>query len=199
MSRGVVSSSAQGKGRVAGILVLLAGLLASGCTTEEPDPPSGMPAEVDVVTARYERRFMEDMILHHRMAVDMSAMCADKAEHQELRALCQGMGAAQQREIEDMGAWLQSWYRVSPPEEAPMSDNQMRSMSELGSLSGAAFEAEFLEDMTVHHTQAVADASTCAKLAVHEPLIELCRDIVDAQLAEIDQMQSWQREWFPAR
>lgn len=198
VSGSAVSSSTQWRGDVAGILIVLAGALASGCASGETGP-SGLPPEVDEVdevTARYERRFMEGMILHHRMAVEMSATCADRAAHEELRALCRVMGGAQQREIDDMTGWLQEWYQAAPPEEARMSDDQRRSMNELGSLSGAAFDAEFMDDMIVHHTVATADASTCANLAIHEPLIELCDNIIDAQLAEVDQMQSWQREWF---
>ena len=177
--------------------MLLAGALASGCATGETDP-SGAPPEVDEVTARYERRFMEGMIQRHRAAVEMSTTCADRAAHQELRAFCRVMGGTQQREIDDMTGWLQEWYQAAPLEEASMSDDQRRSMNELGALLGAAFDAEFMDDMILHHTLAIADATTCANLAIHEPLIELCDNIIDTQLAEIDQMQSWQREWFAA-
>lgn len=198
MSRGAVSSSTQGRGRLAGIVVLPACVLISGCASGTTLPSEEAP-ELDEVTARYERRFLEDMILHHRMAVEMSAICSDRAAHQELRAFCRVMAGDQQREIEDMSAWLEEWYQPGPLEEASMSADRRRSINELGSLEGAAFDAEFLDDMILHHTLAIAGASTCTTLAVHEPLIEQCHDIVDTQLAEIDQMQSWRREWFATR
>lgn len=207
MSRTVVSGSRKARKSVfAGLALALAGALAAACArevsatdAEGSEQPAGVQQEgVDAATARYERRFLEGMIRHHRMAVEMSATCLEKAEHPELRSLCQSIADAQEREIEDMSAWLQEWYGAAPPEDAPMSERQMHSMHELESLSGAAYEAEFLEEMTAHHMQAVAEGGTCANLAVHEPLVELCRDIVDAQLAEIDEMQSWQREWAGA-
>ena len=47
--------------------------------------------------ARFEKMFLHSMPDHHSMAVQMSQICLDKTQRQELRALCQQIITSQQR------------------------------------------------------------------------------------------------------
>lgn len=80
---------------------------------------------VDGRLGRAELRFMEGMIDHHQMALDMAADCLARDVSAELRAECEAVVAAQQPEIEQMQAWLREWYNV---DYAPMSMADMRAM-----------------------------------------------------------------------
>lgn len=60
----------------------------------------------------------------------------------------------------------------------------------------AKYEIDFMQDMIDHHAMAVMMAEMCVDKAVHEELRRLCQDIIAAQTAEIEQMQSWLQEWY---
>jgi uncharacterized protein (DUF305 family) len=62
---------------------------------------------------RAEVRFLQGMIDHHQMALDMSADCLAKASAAELKALCQNIISAQSAEIEQMQRWLSAWYGIA--------------------------------------------------------------------------------------
>lgn len=171
--------------------ILLAGALLAGCAREDVAVDDGL----DSVTVRFESRFLERMIGHHQMAVDMSETCVQKATHEELGDLCQKIVADQEEEIATMRSWLAEWYGVQAYEPEMTTEGEQE-MEELASLDGAEFEAEFLEKMTRHHEQAVSEGSTCVLLAEHEELGGLCEQMVEAQTGEIDLMQTWQRQWF---
>ena len=72
------------------------------------DGPAPTPA-----AARYEVKFMTDMIDHHMMAVMMSQHCVEKAVHEQLRTMCQEIIAAQMAEIGQLQKWLKSWYGMT--------------------------------------------------------------------------------------
>lgn len=150
-----------------------------------------MPAP-EATAAKYEIRFMEDMIDHHAMAVMTAEMCLDKAVHPELRTLCETIIATQTQEIEMMQSWLSSWYGITYMPEMTMTGQ----MKKLASLSGAEFEIEFMQMMIRHHLGAIREASHCVERAYHADLQSLCEDIITAQAAEIEMMREWLCEWY---
>ena len=144
--------------------------------------------------ANYEVRFMQEMIDHHALAVMMAEVCLEKAVHEELRAMCEQIIAVQLQEIETMQSWLQEWYGITYEPEIKPGD--MQQVEKLESTSGAEFEIMFMEMMIKHHTKAIKRATTCTERAYHPDLVNLCEGIIQAQQAEIAQMQAWLCEWY---
>jgi uncharacterized protein (DUF305 family) len=60
--------------------------------------------------AEFEIAFMEMMIKHHEKAIKEGRHCLDKAEHAELRSLCENIIRTQSAEIAQMQTWLCQWY-----------------------------------------------------------------------------------------
>lgn len=50
--------------------------------------------------------------------------------------------------------------------------------------------------MIDHHAMAIMVAEKCLDDAAHEELRFLCEEIIAAQSAEIEEMQSWRQEWY---
>ena len=148
----------------------------------------------DRQTAKYEIDFMEDMIDHHAMAVQMANICVEKAIHEDLRALCENIVTTQSQEIAEMQSWLSGWYGITYSPQIKPGD--MRMMERLASLSGAEFEIEFMEMMIKHHLKAIREASKCVERVYHEELREMCENIITSQAAEIEQMRTWLCQWY---
>ena len=99
-----------------------------------------------------------------------------------------------------MTAWLSAWGEPAAAEMADdMTGMDMRGttmngmsqpevMDELGGLSGAAFDARFLVQMTAHHQGAITMAHTELDDGENPDARALAQKIIDAQTAEIATM-----------
>jgi uncharacterized protein (DUF305 family) len=67
--------------------------------------------------AEFEIEFMEMMSKHHARAIKMATRCLDRADHEELLALCDNIVATQSAEIQQMSTWLCDWYGICRPEK----------------------------------------------------------------------------------
>jgi uncharacterized protein (DUF305 family)/Spy/CpxP family protein refolding chaperone len=141
----------------------------------------------------FDAQFIDSMLEHHRGAVTMAEQALAEAEHEELRTLAEGIIAAQTQEIEQMTAWRTSWYPDLPPTAGmDMSMGQM-TISEDDS---KPFDQRFIEAMISHHQGAIDMAKMAQQMAEHEEIKTLADAIIIAQQAEIEQMQSWLKEWY---
>ncbi|MCC7449932.1 MAG: DUF305 domain-containing protein [Anaerolineae bacterium] len=88
-------------------------------------PPALADGPVNSRAGRSEVRFLEGMIDHHQMALDMAADCLKKAKTDDVRKLCQAITDAQGKEIKTMRGWLLAWYQI---DYNPMSMTHMMEM-----------------------------------------------------------------------
>lgn len=93
---------------------------------------------------RAEVRFLEGMMDHHQMALDMANDCLTRASTDDLRTMCEAIIAAQSVEIAQMQAWLLDWYNV---QYAPMPMMPMESMNGMEGMNMATPEAMLGMDM----------------------------------------------------
>lgn len=173
-------------GLLAAILMTIAASLAPAANASEP--------AADPKAAAFEVDFLTGMIDHHHMAVMMAEPCMVKAQHTELRAMCDSIVTVQSSEIETMQGWLQDWYGVT--HEPSMSNGDMKSMSRLERLSGEDYEIAFIRSMIRHHWAAVRESEKCLANAEHGQLVDLCSSIHDSQSEEIAIMQAWLDQWY---
>jgi len=147
---------------------------------------------------RFEQSFLQQMIQHHRSALDMAKLASDHTKRPELREFAEKMIAAQQQEIELMTKWLDEWFKASPKEVAnEAADKEMKMhTSMLSEKHDADFDKAFLEMMPKHHHMAVEMAEQAEKKATHPELKELAAKIAKDQQKEIKQMKSWAQSWF---
>lgn len=157
---------------------------------------------------RAELRFLEGMIDHHQMALDMANDCLAKASDETLLTLCQNIIDAQSAEIGTMQSWLRDWYGVeyapvSMLAEAdphaghsmpnmPLTDPSMTMgmMAGLNRLEGRAYEIAWVESMIDHHDDALHMARRILNRVEHDELRQLAEQIIADQAAEIEQMES---------
>jgi len=176
-------------------------------------PATMADAPIEGRIGRAEVRFMEGMIDHHQMAIDMALDCLAREDVSDtLRAECQAVIDSQQPEIEQMQAWLLAWYNVdySPHAMADMMEMMgddmggMDSMEGMPStdpammmgmfagfnrLEGAEYETAWLESMIDHHDDAIHMSERLlerdADSAGHAELRDMAQAIINAQTEEI--------------
>lgn len=195
------------------VVLLVSGLLGAACggtdasdegadgvgatTATEASGSSGMPgmaADEMAEDVPFDLAFIDSMIEHHRGAIDMAERAQVEAEQPELRAMARAVIDAQVGEIAQMEAWRVEWYpgeTVTAGMDMPMGD------MELSDDDSIPFDQRFITAMIAHHEGAVGMAEAALTEAEHEEIRALAQEIIEAQQAEIEQMRTWEAEWFP--
>ena len=160
--------------------------------------------------------FAQGMIPHHEQAIEMSDMLLGKqGVDPAVVSLANKIKGAQAPEIEQMQGWLQQWGVSAAPAtsgadmpghnmpghdmsgggmgDMPGMGPGMMSDADMAALQNAqAAEAGrlFLEQMIEHHEGAITMAQQEIGNGQFPAAIEMARNIVTSQQAEIDEMQA---------
>lgn len=139
--------------------------------------------------------FLTGMIPHHREAVEHAERVLARSERSEMRELAEAIIGEQEREIELMRGWLEDWY---PEQDLGVAYRPM--MRDTRDLTPDLADRVFLEDMVMHHQMALMKAEMVLEqdLAERSEVTDLAEEIIDAQQAEIELMNSWLDEWYGA-
>ena len=139
--------------------------------------------------------FLDQMTMHHRMAVDMARAAVTKASSPEVRRMAQQMVTDQEREIAQMQAWRQQWFPDEAAPDTTMSADDMAAMgmgmdmTMLDRATGAAYDRMFLQHMIPHHAGAVTMAAEAQMHSERTEIRDLAETIIAAQAKEIGDMQ----------
>ncbi len=165
----------------------------TSATTSDSASQSSDHNDVDV-------DFVQGMLPHHEGALRMAQLADGRASHPRVIDLADRIEAAQGPEIETMTGWLEEWGEPLPDEDMGGMDHgsggmDMEGMSEedmtaLDSASGVEFDRLFLEMMIQHHRGAVGMAETEIADGSNADAVQLARDIVASQTAEITEMET---------
>jgi uncharacterized protein (DUF305 family) len=190
---------------IAVALVLLGGGLAVALGIGRDEQPTA-----DSVDAGFSR----DMARHHLQGVEMANLAHDRSDDAEVRRLAFDISSTQTNQVGRMHGWLSLWGL--PPsggdvmawmgQDAGHSGHQMAGMdsmdggtlmpgmatedelAELRSLSGTAFDVDFLRLMIRHHQGGLAMAQYAMTHADVPAVRTLARSIAETQTAETTTM-----------
>ncbi|WOC63468.1 DUF305 domain-containing protein (plasmid) [Paenarthrobacter sp. AT5] len=137
--------------------------------------------------------FAQTMIPHHAQAVEMSDMILKKQDiPADVTALATRIKDAQGPEIEKMTGWLKGWGEPTQAPTGHSMDGMMGAddMTKLEAAQGVEAAKLFLTQMIAHHQGAVTMAKTETTDGKDAAAVQLSKDIVSAQEAEIKEMQT---------
>ncbi|CAN5409679.1 DUF305 domain-containing protein [soil metagenome] len=169
----------------------------SACSTDPPSPTGPTDSNGSEQQESSEKfndadvEFTTGMIPHHQQAVVMSEMAVDQGGP-EVVDLAGRIEAAQGPEIETMTNWLQDWGVDVPTGMGSMADMDVQDPDDMQDLMGAQggqFDTAWLEMMIEHHEGAISMARTEQDEGVNPDAVDLAGTIIDAQQAEIVEMQ----------
>ncbi|MEU1953040.1 DUF305 domain-containing protein [Nocardia rhamnosiphila] len=197
-----------GKPRTGTALAILAtAVVLTGCGNGDDNttPATSAPAVTGTTTEQVagdhnqaDIRFAEEMIPHHRQAVEMAALVPSRSSDPAVIDLAARIQQAQDPEITTMTGWLRDWG-VAVPEgsgHGGMDHGNMpgmmthEQMMQLEAARGPEFDRMWLTMMIAHHEGAVQMAGTELAEGASPDAKALAQQIIDAQQAEIQQMQA---------
>lgn len=171
----------------------------AGSSTVTDDKASSAPTDSGASAEHNDQdmSFAQAMIPHHQQAIDMAKLAGEKATDSKVKDLATRIEGAQDPEIEKMNTMLEQWG-ASMEESMPGMDHGSMSMpgmmtdeemQKLEKATGAEFDKMWVQMMIKHHQGAIDMANTELKSGSNADAKALAQQIVDAQQAEIDEMQ----------
>lgn len=159
---------------------------------------TGCSSGADATFNAADETFVTGMIPHHEQAIEMAEMLLDKdGVDERVVAVAERIREAQQPEIDLMTSWLEEWGVDPDMGDMPgmdhgggdgmMSDDDMAALE---SASGDEASGLFLEQMVQHHEGAIEMARQELDNGENADALELAQQIIDAQTAEIAEMEA---------
>ena len=188
-------------GTQGGVGIMGGGMMAGGMMGGST---SRMMADVD-------RHFIEEMIPHHEDAIAMADLALQKSQRPEIKKLATDVKRVQQAEIDQMRAWYKQWFGTEVPSHNDNGQDMMGSGSggmmgggmgmdmgmDLDYLANALdFDKAFIKMMIPHHRMALMMSNMVLMNGEKAELQTLARSIITGQSTEIEQMQTWYRQWY---
>ena len=183
---------------IAVALVLAGGGLAVALGIGRTDTPTSESVDAG---------FSRDMSRHHLQGVEMANLALTRSQDVEVRQLAFDISATQTNQAGRMQGWLSLWGLSQNGGETMAwmtgsghsghsmdADDPMPGMAtedelaELRSLTGTAFDVEFLQLMTRHHQGGLEMALDAAENAMEPAVRQLARSIAESQSAETTTM-----------
>ena len=149
--------------------------------------------------------FIDLMVPHHQLAVDMARLAEEKAVRGELKGMAGDIIWAQADEINRMNIWRKELgagaSTVLPTSHSGSgghaADPHMMGMDvDLDKLAASPnFDQDFIEAMLPHHQSAIDMSRSAMPNLKKTEVRDLANDIITTQQTEIDRMLGWQKEW----
>ncbi|ONI90697.1 DUF305 domain-containing protein [Saccharothrix sp. ALI-22-I] len=202
--------------RIVFVAVLIAVL--AGCTAQAGDQPPiiapqgpGEQAQTlspdDIGTDRWvapseaDLKYVARMIVHHKQALDMSALAPERAQNETVRGLASRIYDAQGPEIGAMEQWQRQFAESASTHghSADLPDVDHESMpgmatdeqlAALKAASGADFDRLYLQLMIAHHEGALQMAIELLSTGSDVRVEEMANDVVASQTDEINRMKA---------
>jgi len=175
-------------------------LLVIGCgSTKTSSSDDTSPTDTSVTQFNdADVMFAQMMIPHHEQAIEMSDIALDPTvgASDEVLSLARDIKAAQDPEIAQMTALLESWGQ-STAMDSSMDHSEMMSgmltveeITTLGTLQGTAFDTAWIQAMIKHHEGAIQMAIDVQNDGINADVQKLASTIIATQQAEIDAMKA---------
>ncbi len=192
--------------RPLGAAVALTLVVAALAPRIVPAAAAHPPAAAAMMTAPFDRQFIDMMVPHHQSAVGMAQVALTRAQHPQIKRLAQAIIADQNSEIRQMKAWRAQWYgSATTPDMGhmpmlpglKMTMTGMLMMHDIAVLKTASpFDKAFIDAMTPHHQLALDAATLELAHGTHPQLKALALTIIKGQARELGLMQAYRDLWY---
>lgn len=146
-----------------------------------------------------DKRFVQDMVVHHRQAVYMAELAAERASSRDVKGLASRIHDVQGPEIDMLNRWLSRHAMPTMNPDAPHGHGggAMPGMATPGELDqlrdakGVSFDRLFLRLMIAHHEGALTMADEVRRDGADVRVQEIADDVTAEQTDEIRRMRKW--------
>ena len=158
------------------------------------------PADLVVTGSYSDKRFIDMMVPHHMMAIEMAQMELQMGTKPQLKRAARTIVSSQQAEVRELKA-IRARLFGSAATPAEMSKHQMDNIGMLSMshmMGMKPFDKAFIDGMIPHHAAAIDMANVVLMQSHNGDLRRIARSIIVAQSTEIGDMIGWRLSWYGA-
>lgn len=157
-----------------------------------------MKSSPNAQSKAYDHQFIDTVMQHHQMAMQMSQMSEPKATHPELKSKIRMMMEEQQKEMDELQSLKLKHYadkgEAINMELPGMATAKKMDMHELMEVQGEAFDQKFITMMTQHHKTGVDLAQSEVRNGKQSDVKALAQKIIQSQKKDIADMARIKKE-----
>jgi uncharacterized protein (DUF305 family) len=196
----IVASFSTTKKVIVVMFAVTLGVVSSACGSTQTSS-SDDTSTIDTSVAAHndaDVMFAQMMIPHHEQAIEMSDIALDPTigASESVRSLATDIKAAQDPEIAQMTAFLESWGQPTAMDSSMDHSSMMSGMltvqeiENLGTQRGTDFDTAWINAMIKHHEGALQMAKDVERNGVNTDVKKLAAAIITTQQSEIDLMNA---------
>ena len=159
--------------------------------------PTPTPFPYDI---KDDVQFIDMMVPHHQLAIDMAHVAQDHAQHGEVKGLARDIIRSQQDEINRLLYWRQqiTGVAITPGAMDHSTMSNMPGMNvDLTALAASRdFDKAFITAMLPHHRSAIDMSKAALPNLKRKEVHDMAQDIINFQQLEIDLMNGWLKAWY---
>ena len=182
-----------------------------GMTMSTPMAEEGH--DMDGQSVEFDQLYIDMMLPHHESIIALAQAAQDRLTDERLQTIADNIITAQSAENEELRGLREKWYGSA--ESMPMDESMMGMMTEMmpgmGDMAAmqmqmdpqalvAAFcagedpDQTFIDLVIPHHEMAIQSSEAALEQATHEELRAIAEQVIQAQQAEIDELEGIRAE-----
>lgn len=165
-------------------------------TAADTAATTAAPAQTTTPAADYDLQFIDTIMQHHEMAVQMGQMAAAEASDAKLKEFGRKVAEDQAKDIERLRSWREQWYGHAPKAvntQLAGGESLNMKMSHSDAASGHELDMRFIDMMIPHHQGAIAMSREALTRAQRPELKQLAQETIAKQEKEIADLQAWKK------
>jgi uncharacterized protein (DUF305 family) len=138
----------------------------------------------------YDQQFIDQMVPHHELEIEMARVAQARAQHQELRDLATEIVDLNSELIGEMQIFRQTWFGSSrtPPISSTAAVDALNAAPE-------PFDKAFIDAMLPLQQLAIEEAKTALLEAGEQGILDLAGEMLGERSRFVLLMEGWRSEW----
>lgn len=175
---------------LAGLAATAIGVAVMGCGGSGTTMAGGANAYTVPFIPQNDVQYIDAMVPHHLMAIDMAQMVLDRGSSAQIKAIAQAIKNAQGPEIAMMKSVRKTLTGSDVIPAAPMDSYLDKMMMDMGAMSGNELDMMFLKSMIGHHSEAISIAERALDNLARSDMKANAEAVISDQAREIGEMQA---------
>lgn len=176
-------------------------------------PMAGAGHDMAGMMVEFDQMYIDMMLPHHASIIALAQAAEERLTDERLQTMADNIITAQSAENEELRGYREQWY--GSPNPMPMDESMMGMMTEMmpgmGDMASmqqqmdshllvAAFcagsdpDLTFIDLVIPHHEMAIRASEAALDQATHDELRVVAEQVIQAQQAEIDELETIREE-----
>lgn len=135
-----------------------------------------------------DQRYLEKMISHHLVAINLAEQAGEKSGRAEIRALAEEIKTNEPKLIAELYEWKKAWYK----DESKVREEGLINLGD----AGETFDLRFLNALIAHHEAGIEMTNEVREKSSRVEILNNADAVENFLKTTKEQLSSWRTEWY---